>query len=310
MQVDMKKDRLKVNICGVEFKNPIITASGTFGYGIEYADHIDLNRLGGIAVKGISLNEVKGNLMPRIMETSAGMLNAIGLQNVGVEKFIKEKLPLLRKYDTKIVVNFWGKTLDEYVAVAKILDNEDVDMLEMNISCPNIKEGGIAFGTDSKMTYDVVYNCKKVVKNKPLIVKLSPNVTNIREFGKIAEEAGADGISAINTLLGMAININTKKPFLSNVTGGLSGPAIKPVAIRMVYELYKTIKIPIIGIGGIMNYKDVVEFYLAGASAVQVGTANFVDPEIPIRIIEKLESYLTENDIINISDLTGKVMVV
>lgn len=300
---------LNINLCGVEFKNPIITASGTFGYGLEYSNFVDLNKLGGISVKGISLNEVKGNPMPRIMETSAGMLNAIGLQNVGVEKFIKDKLPLLKKYNTRIIVNFWGKTLDEYIEVAKILDKEDVDMLEMNISCPNIKEGGIAFGTDPKMTYDVVYNCKKVVNNKPLIVKLSPNVTNIKIFGKMAEEAGADGISAINTLLGMSININTRKPFLSNVTGGLSGPAIKPVAIRMVYELYNTVNIPIIGIGGIMDYKDVLEFYLAGASAVQVGTANFVNPEIPIKIIDDLVSYCEKNNIENISDLKGKVIV-
>ncbi|ADR18919.1 dihydroorotate dehydrogenase [Calditerrivibrio nitroreducens] len=302
-------ESLKINLCGVEFKNPIITASGTFGYGLEYANHIDLNKLGGISVKGISLKEVKGNPMPRIMETSAGMLNAIGLQNVGVERFIKEKLPALRKYDTKIIVNFWGKMLEEYIEVARVLDEEDVDMLEMNISCPNIKEGGIAFGTDPKMTYEVVYNCKKVMKNKPLVVKLSPNVTNIKVFGKVAEEAGADAISAINTLLGMAININTRKPFLSNITGGLSGPAIKPVAIRMVYELYKTIKIPIIGIGGIMSYRDVIEFYLAGASAVQVGTANFVDPEIPIKIIDELNNYLKCNNIRNISELTGKVEI-
>jgi len=302
-------ERLRINLCGVDLKNPIITASGTFGYGLEYANHIDLNRLGGISVKGISLKEVKGNPMPRIMETSSGMLNAIGLQNVGVDRFIKEKLPALRRYDTKIIVNFWGKTLEEYIEVARILDGEDVDILEMNISCPNIKEGGIAFGTDPKMTYEVVYNCKKVMKNKPLIVKLSPNVTNIKVFGKVAEEAGADAISAINTLLGMAININTRKPFLSNVTGGLSGPAIKPVAIRMVYELYKTIKIPIIGIGGIMNYRDVIEFYLAGATAVQVGTANFVDPEIPIKIIDELDNYLKRNNISNISELTGKVEI-
>jgi dihydroorotate dehydrogenase (NAD+) catalytic subunit len=302
-------DRLKINICGVEFKNPIITASGTFGYGLEYINHINISRLGGIAVKGISLKEVSGNPMPRIIETSAGMLNAIGLQNVGVEKFIKEKLPFLRNYDTKIIVNFWGKTIDEYVEVARILDNEDVDMLEMNISCPNIKEGGIAFGTDPKMTYEVVYSCKKVIKNKPLLVKLSPNVTNIKIFGKMAEEAGADGISAINTLLGMSININTRRPFLSNVTGGLSGPAIKPVAIRMVYELYKTVRIPIIGIGGIMNYKDVVEFYLAGATAVQIGTANFVDPEISLKIIDDLQNYLKNSDVSNISELTGRVVV-
>jgi len=305
----MSKEQLKVTICGVEFKNPIITASGTFGYGLEYAKFVDINRLGGISVKGISLQETMGNKMPRIMETSAGMLNAIGLQNVGVERFVSEKLPLLKKYNTKIIVNFWGKTVDEYVAVARILDSCDIDMLEMNISCPNIKEGGIAFGTDPKMTYNVVNKVKKVLKSKPLMVKLSPNVTDIRVFGKACEDAGADCISAINTLIGMAINIETRKPYISNITGGLSGPAIKPVAVRMVYELYKCVKIPIIGIGGIMNYKDVVEFYLAGAQAVQIGTANFVNPEIPIKIIDDLNNYLALNNISNISELTGKLII-
>lgn len=300
-------DRLKTTFCGVEFKNPIITASGTFGYGLEYAPHIDISRLGGISVKGISLNEVMGNPMPRIMETTSGMLNAIGLQNVGVQKFIKEKLPALRKYDTKIIVNFWGKTIDEYVEVAEILDNADVDMLEMNISCPNIKEGGIAFGTDPKMTFEVTHRVKKVLKNKPLMVKLSPNVTNIRLFAKACEEAGADAISAINTLLGMSINIHTKKPNIYNITGGLSGPAIKPVAVRMVHEVFRTVNIPVMGIGGIMDWRDVVEFSLVGAGAVQVGTANFIDPNIPLRIIDDLNKYLADNNISNLSDLKGTV---
>lgn len=304
----MVNNGLELDICGVKFKNPIITASGTFGYGLEYARFIDINELGGISVKGISLNEVPGNKMPRIMETTSGMLNAIGLQNVGVERFVKEKLPFLRKYDTKVIVNFWGKTVEEYVEVAGILDKEDIDMLEMNISCPNIKEGGIAFGTDPKMTSKVISETKKVISKKPLIVKLSPNVTDIKLFGKVAEDSGADAISAINTLLGMAINIETKKPYISNITGGLSGPAIKPVAVRMVHELYKTVKIPIIGIGGIMNYKDVVEFYLAGASAVQIGTANFVNPEIPIQIIKDLQKYVMNKAINNIMELKGKVI--
>lgn len=304
----MVDNSLELDICGVKFKNPIITASGTFGYGLEYARFIDINELGGVSVKGISLNEVPGNKMPRIMETTSGMLNAIGLQNVGVEQFVKEKLPFLRKYDTKIIVNFWGKTVEEYVEVAGILDKEDIDMLEMNISCPNIKEGGIAFGTDPKMTSKVVSETKKVVSRKPLVVKLSPNVTDIKLFGKVAEDSGADAISAINTLLGMAINIETRKPYISNITGGLSGPAIKPVAVRMVHELYKTVKIPIIGIGGIMNYKDVVEFYLAGASAVQIGTANFVNPEIPIQIIKDLQNYVKNKAINNIIELKGKVI--
>ncbi|ADD68191.1 dihydroorotate dehydrogenase family protein [Denitrovibrio acetiphilus DSM 12809] len=302
-------DRLKTTFCGIEFKNPIITASGTFGYGLEYAKHIDISKLGGISVKGISLKEAPGNPMPRIMETTSGMLNAIGLQNVGVEKFIEEKLPVLRKYDTKVIVNFWGKTLDEYVEVAKILDEADVDMLEMNISCPNIKEGGIAFGTDPKMTFEVTSRVKKVLKNKPLMVKLSPNVTDIKVFAKACEDAGADAISAINTLLGMAVNIHTRKPYISNVTGGLSGPAIKPVAVRMVHETFKTVKIPVMGIGGISNWQDIVEFALVGASAMQVGTVNFVDPQIPLKIIDELESYLTANKIDNLSLLTGTVKI-
>lgn len=300
---------LTTEICGVKFNNPVIMASGTFGYGLEFSKLIDLNKIGGISVKGISLNEVKGNPMPRIMETHAGMLNAIGLQNIGVKKFVNEKLPEIRKYSTRIIANFWGKTIEEYIKVVEILDNEDVDMLEMNISCPNIKEGGIAFGTDPEMTYKVVSEVKKVLKNKPLIVKLSPNVSNIKIFGEQVEKAGADAISAVNTLLGMSININTRKPFLSNVTGGLSGPAIKPVAVKMVYDLYKTVSIPIIGIGGIMNYRDVIEFYLAGAKAVQIGTANFVDPEISINIINELENYCNENSVSNISDLTGKIII-
>ncbi|TCK60741.1 dihydroorotate dehydrogenase [Seleniivibrio woodruffii] len=300
-------DRLKTTFCGIEFKNPVITASGTFGYGLEYAKYIDISKLGGISVKGISLKEVQGNPMPRIMETTSGMLNAIGLQNVGVERFITEKLPELRKHDTKIIVNFWGKTIEEYVEVARILDEADVDMLEMNISCPNIKEGGIAFGTDPKMTHEVTYNVKKVLKNKPLMVKLSPNVTNIKVYAQACEQAGADAISAINTLLGMSVNIHNRKPNIYNITGGLSGPAIKPVAIRMVHETFRTVKIPIMGIGGIIDWKDVVEFGLVGASAVQVGTANFIDPEIPLKIISDLDKYMAENNIGNFSELTGTV---
>lgn len=298
---------LKVNICGVEFKNPVITASGTFGYGLEYTRFIDISRLGGISVKGISLNEVQGNPMPRIMETTSGMLNAIGLQNVGVHRFLKEKLPYLRKYDTRIIVNFWGKTIEEYVQVAEILDDADIDMLEMNISCPNVKEGGIAFGSDPRMTEKVVSECRKVIKSKPLLVKLSPNVTDIKPFAKACEDSGADGVSAINTLLGMAVNIHTRKPYIYNVTGGLSGPAIKPVAVRMVHEVSKAVKIPIIGMGGIMHWQDAAEFFLVGASAVQVGTANFVDPELTLKIIDGLEKYAAEKGLQNISELTGKV---
>ncbi|MGA1847324.1 dihydroorotate dehydrogenase [Deferribacter abyssi] len=301
------KNPLEIELCGIKFKNPVITASGTFGYGIEYSRFIDISKLGGISIKGLSLHVVSGNKMPRIIETPAGMLNAIGLQNIGVDRFLTEKLPMLKKYKTNIIVNFWGKTIDEYVEVARKLDVADIHMLEMNISCPNIKEGGIAFGTDPKMTEKVVTAVKKNIKNKPLIVKLSPNVTDIKLFAKICENSGADAISAINTLLGMSIDIVTKKPHISNVTGGLSGPAIKPVAVRMVYEVFKTVNIPIIGIGGIMNYRDVVEFFIAGASAIQVGTANFVDPETTLKIIEDLSKYIEENRINNISELTGSL---
>ena len=300
---------LNITICGVNFKNPVIAASGAFGYGLEYEKYIDLNKIGGISVKGLSLNKHEGNPMPRIVETASGMLNAIGLENIGVHEFVEEKLPLLKKYDTKIIANFWGKNRDEYVEVAEILDNSDIDMLEMNISCPNIKEGGISFGTDKKMTYSVINSVKKRIKNKPLAVKLSPNVTDIKEFAKTSKDAGADAISAINTLLGMAIDINTLRPILSNVTGGLSGPAIKPVALRMVYEISNVVEIPIMGIGGIMSYVDAIEFLLAGASAVQIGTANFINPETSLKIIDQLSKYLKDNNYKSISDITGALKI-
>ena len=254
-------DRLKTSLCGIEFKNPIIAASGTFGYGLEFKRFTDLNKIGGISVKGISLHETEGNPMPRITETYSGMLNAIGLQNVGVEKFIKEKLPALKSIDTRIIVNFWGKTIDEYIEVAKILDDvERVDMLEMNISCPNIKEGGIFFSSSPEALSQVVSACRKVIKNKPLIVKLSPNVQDIKPFAKACEDNGADAVSAINTLIGMAVDVERMKPVLANITGGLSGPAIKPIALRMVKEVYETVKIPVIGVGGIGSWKDAAEF--------------------------------------------------
>jgi dihydroorotate dehydrogenase (NAD+) catalytic subunit len=261
---------LEVSICGVHFKNPVILASGTCGYGIELKEFINLNSLGGISVKGLSKNPCNGNPMPRIVETSSGLINAIGLENIGVTAFIKDVLPELRRFNTVIIANFWGKTIDEYVEVASILDSSEVDMLEMNVSCPNIKEGGISFGTDLRQLENVTRLVKKNIKKKPLIVKLSPNVGNIADFAKIAEDAGADCISAINTFLAMSIDIYNFKPRIANITGGLSGPAIKPIAVRMVYEIYKRIKIPLIGIGGIMNYIDAVEFLLAGSSAIQI----------------------------------------
>ncbi len=300
---------LKIKLCNVEFKNPVIAASGTFGYGLEFSRTIDLSLLGGISIKGISLHETAGNPMPRIRETASGMLNAIGLQNVGVENFLKTKLNILRRHDTRIIVNFWGKSIEEYVKVAEILDNADIDMLEMNISCPNIKEGGISFSANPLKTKEVLNAVRKVIKNKPLIVKLSPNVGNICDFARVCEEEGADALSAINTLLGMAINVKTRKPWLANVTGGLSGPAIKPVAVRMVYEISKAVKIPVIGVGGITTGDDVVEFFLAGAKAVQVGTANFADHEAMINIINSAENYCKTNQIESISSLSGGMIL-
>lgn len=300
---------LKVNICGVDFKNPVITASGTFGYGLEFAKVMDLSQLGGISVKGISLEETAGNPMPRIRETAAGMLNAIGLQNVGVKAFLDTKLPFLKKYDTNIIVNFWGKCVEDYVKVAQILDLEAIDMLEMNISCPNVKEGGISFSSSPEAAADVVESVRKVVKNKPLMVKLSPNVTDIKSYAVACENAGADCLSAINTLMGMAINIKTKKPWLANVTGGLSGPAIKPVAVRMVYEISKAVKIPVVGMGGIMNHEDIVEFMLAGAAACQVGTANLIEHTSAVNIVSSLENYCKDSGVENVSELTGALQL-
>lgn len=302
-------DRLKTNICGIEFKNPIIAASGTFGYGLEFKRFTDLTQIGGISVKGISLNETEGNPMPRITETYSGMLNAIGLQNVGVEKFVTEKLPALKNIDTRIIVNFWGKTIDEYIEVAKILDETPrVDMLEMNISCPNIKEGGISFSSSPETVKEVVIACRKVIKNKPLIVKLSPNVQDIKPFAKVCEDSGADALSAINTLIGMAIDVERMKPILANITGGLSGPAIKPIALRFVKEIYETVKIPIIGAGGIGCWKDAAEFILAGASAVQIGTANFINANICNETASGLNEYLERKNIDNFNDIVGKAV--
>ena len=302
-------DRLKTSLCGIEFKNPIIAASGTFGYGLEFKRFTDLNKIGGISVKGISLHETEGNPMPRITETYSGMLNAIGLQNVGVEKFIKEKLPALKSIDTRIIVNFWGKTIDEYIEVAKILDDvERVDMLEMNISCPNIKEGGIFFSSSPEALSQVVSACRKVIKNKPLIVKLSPNVQDIKPFAKACEDNGADAVSAINTLIGMAVDVERMKPVLANITGGLSGPAIKPIALRMVKEVYETVKIPVIGVGGIGSWKDAAEFILSGASAVQIGTANFINANICNETSDGLNEYLERKNINHFSEIIGKAV--
>jgi len=298
---------LAVNIKELALKNPVMTASGTFGYGIEFEDFVDINRLGGIVVKGTTGSRREGNPYPRMAETPSGMLNAVGLQNKGVDAFINEIYPNIRHYQTNILVNVSGSTIDEYVTVAeKINALEDIPAIELNISCPNVKEGGMAFGTNCVSAHQVVAAVRKVY-TKTLIVKLSPNVSNIAEIALAVEDSGADSVSLINTLLGMAIDANTRKPVLSTITGGLSGPAVKPIALRMVWQVYKAVKIPIIGLGGIMNATDAIEFLLAGATAVQVGTANFIDPQITIKIIEGIEEYCRKYDVKDVRELIGEV---
>lgn len=296
---------LSVNIGGLRLKNPVMTASGTFGYGEEYSEFIDLNRLGAVVVKGLSLHPKEGNPPPRIIETPAGMLNAIGLQNIGIERFITEKIPFLKQFNTSVIVNFFGDSVGEYMEAAERLSSVDgIHALEMNISCPNKQSGWSIFGTDPVVTAEVVSAVRKATK-LPLIVKLSPNVTDIKLMARVAADAGADALSLINTITGMAIDIRTRRPKLANITGGLSGPAVKPVAIRMVWEVYNTVKIPIIGIGGIMNATDAIEFMLAGASAIAVGTANFVNPNATIDIIDGIEGFMRGNGISDIKELTG-----
>ena len=300
---------LTVNIGRLKLKNPVMTASGTFGYGEEYSEFVDLNKLGAIVVKGLSLKPMEGNPAPRIYETPCGMLNAIGLQNVGVKEFLKTKLPYIRKFDTKLIVNIFGNTLQEYVKLSRILDDAGVDGIELNVSCPNIKKGGIFFGTDKKMLQKLVAKVRASVSNAVLITKLSPNVSYIQEFAKIAEECGSEAVSLINTIPGMAIDIKTRRPRIANITGGLSGPAIKPIAVRMVYETFKAVKIPVIGMGGIMNSGDAIEFMLAGATAVAIGTANFVNPSATIDIIKGIESFMAENSIRDVKELRGAIKI-
>ena len=296
---------LSTTVAGIKLKNPILGASGTFGYGLAYQDFYPLETLGGFVTKGLSLNPKVGNPPPRICETPAGMLNAIGLQNIGLEKFVDKKLPKLAGIDTAVIVNFFGSTVDEYAEMAGKLDDvEGVSALEMNISCPNVKEGGIAFGIDPEETAKVVKACREATK-LPLIVKLSPNVTNITQFAKVCQAEGADAISVINTLLGMAIDIHDKKPVLANITGGLSGPAIKPVALRMVWECSKAVSIPIFGIGGITSAEDVVEFLMAGASAVQIGSHNFVEPDICGKLPRELATLLETMGVEGVKELVG-----
>jgi dihydroorotate dehydrogenase (NAD+) catalytic subunit len=297
---------LGVNIAGVALKNPIMTASGTFGSGREYIPYVDLNRIGCVVVKGVSNKEWLGNPAPRIAETYGGMLNAVGLQNPGMEVFIKEDIPFLRQYDTKIAVNLAGRTIDEYVEVARRLASEDVDLLELNISCPNVKEGGVAFGIDPNMAMKVTEAVKRVAK-QPLIVKLSPNVTDITEIARAVQAGGADAISLINTLIGSRIDVHKRKFVLSTKQGGLSGPAIKPVAIRMVYQVAQVTNLPIIGMGGIMSGEDAVEFMMAGANAVAIGTANLLDPCATMKILDELIVFMQNKGIENINDIVGCV---
>ncbi len=302
-----KRPNLAVDIAGIKLKNPVMPASGTFGYGEEYAPYLDLEQLGAIVTKGLSLNPKAGNPTPRIAETTSGMLNAIGLQNVGVDDFIKHKLPFLREVNTPVIVNFFGNTLEDYGEAAKRLSGiPEVAGLELNISCPNVKQGGIVFGTDPKSASEVVNLVRKNSK-KPLIVKLTPNVTDITVMARAVEEAGADAICCINTLTGMAVDVKTRKPRLANKTGGLSGPAIRPVAVRMVHQVVQAVKIPVIGVGGIMCAMDALEFLIVGATAVQVGTANFVDPRAMVNIIEGLEQFCVEEGISDIHELIGSL---
>lgn len=297
---------LKVSIAGVEFQTPVIAASGTFGFGREFSEFYNLSSLGGISCKGITLQERPGNPPPRIAETPGGMLNSVGLQNPGVDHFIENDLPWLKQQGTVVIANIAGNTPEDYCRMAEKLSDTSVDMIELNISCPNVKQGGVQFGTTCAGVENITAAVRKHCK-KPLMVKLSPNVSDIAEIASAAESAGADAISMINTLTGMRIDIRTRRPILHNNTGGLSGPAVFPVAVRMVWQAYQKVKIPIVGMGGVSTWQDAVELMLAGASAVQVGTALFSDPFVPVEIADGLNKYLDDNKIENVSDLTGKV---
>lgn len=300
-------ERLKVNVCGVEFKNPVIPASGTYGYGREYECLYPLSKLGGISVKGTTLKPRQGNQGPRVAETPAGMLNSVGLQNGGAEKFLNYELPNLLTKDTRIIANIAGASIEECAELASLINPSAVDMVELNISCPNVKQGGAAFGTDCNVAAAVTAAVKKELPDKPLMVKLSPNVTSITDIAKAVEAAGADALSLINTLLGMRIDIKTRRPILRNNVGGLSGPAVFPVAVRMVWQTANAVKIPVVGMGGISTSEDAVEMMMAGASAVQVGAAIFADPYAPVKMIDGLEKYCEDNGIANISEIVGTV---
>lgn len=299
---------LNVEIAGIKMKTPVMTASGTFGFGLEYSDFLDLNQIGAIVVKGTTLQPRAGNKGQRIAETPAGMLNCIGLENPGVEEFIRHTLPKLAQYDVPVIVNISGNTVEEYGQLAQKLDVDGVAGLEVNISCPNVKQGGLAFGTCPESAAAVTRQVKRY-SHKPVIMKLSPNVTDIVAMAKAVEDSGADAISLINTLIGMAIDIRTCRPVLGNIVGGLSGPAVKPVALRMVWQVARAVRVPVIGMGGIMNAEDAVEFLLAGASAVSVGTANFVNPRTALEVAEGIKDYLTKHSLSHVKELVGKVII-
>ena len=296
----------KVTIAGVEFKNPVMTASGTFGSGMEYGEFVDLNRLGAVVTKGVANVPWPGNPTPRVAETYGGMLNAIGLQNPGIDVFIERDIPFLKQYDTKIIVNVCGKSVEDYCEVVEKLGDQPVDMLEINVSCPNVKEGAIAFGQKADALYNITKEIKKYAK-QPVIMKLSPNVTDITEMAKAAEAAGADALSLINTITGMKIDVHRRKFAIANKTGGLSGPAIKPVAVRMVYQVANAVQIPIIGMGGIANAEDALEFMLAGATAVSIGAMNFVNPYTTVETIDGIEAYMKRYGVEDINELIGAV---
>lgn len=297
---------LKVNICGVEFKNPVMTASGTFGFGEEYSELYDISKLGGICSKGLTFNKREGNYGIRIKETTAGMLNSVGLQNPGIDKFIEVELPKMKKFDTNIIANVGGATVEEYIEIIEKLNDKEVDIIELNISCPNVKHGGMALGIKSDVAFEAVKRVKAICK-KPLMVKLSPNAENIVEMAQSCEQAGADALSLVNTFQGMAIDYKKRKAIFDNVYAGFSGPAIKPIALRMVHQVAKACNVPIIGLGGITTWEDAIEFIMAGATGIQIGTANFMNPMVAVEIIQGMNKFLIKENIKNIEEIRGIV---
>ncbi|KAA5807114.1 dihydroorotate dehydrogenase [Thermoanaerobacterium thermosaccharolyticum] len=299
---------LKVNIGNLEFKNPVFVASGTFGFGKEYSQYVDLNKLGAIMVKGLTLNPKEGNPPPRIYETPSGILNSVGLQNPGVDGFLRDELPFLKKFDTKVIVNIAGETIEEFVTMAQKLDIDGVHALELNVSCPNVKEGGMAFGVNPNSIYEITKRVKGVT-SKIVIVKLTPNVADIKIYAKAAEDGGADAVSLINTITGMAVDINSRKPIFKNIFAGLSGPAVKPIALKYVYEAKKAVSIPVIGMGGISSAEDAIEFMIVGATAVAIGTYNFINPTCTMDILEGIKKYMNKNNVSDINQIINSINV-